>query len=247
VGSTLIVLVAASLVMLTYMHRTMVNARITELRAILEQQVEKGDLSRDAAMAEFSRFARSFVYDHGQGYIFAFTMDGVTIALPDPTQIGVNRLDVLVGGWPVIRQIRDAVRQTGSAEIEYDFTRPGTTIAVPKLSHAAVFPAWNMFIGTGVYIDDLEAEIATLRFRILLGVAGIAMSLALLAWVISRRITAPIGGLQVTRGNQPGGCRKAMVQVHHRFTSVGEATERFVLRPYDSNLGGDGYPRCDAG
>jgi methyl-accepting chemotaxis protein len=129
----------------------MVDARVTELRAItdgaislagdLHQRIEKGELSRDAALAEFTRFARSFVYDHGQGYIFAFTMDGVTIALPDPTQIGVNRLDVLVGGRLVIRQIRDAVRTTGSAEIEYDFTRPGTTVAVPKLSHAVVFPS----------------------------------------------------------------------------------------------------------
>jgi methyl-accepting chemotaxis protein len=53
-----------------------------------------------------------------------------------------------------------------------------------------------MFIGTGVYIDDLEAQIATPRFKILLGVTGIAMLLALLAWAISRRITGPISRLQ---------------------------------------------------
>ncbi len=136
-----------------------------------------------------------------------------------------------------------------------------------------------MFIGTGVYIDDLEAEIATLRFRILLGVAGIAMSLALLAWVISRRITAPIGGLQVTLKHIADGDLAMAVPHNDRKDEVGsmalcreprsrqsawwilngngsspssvykrgDATERFFLRPYDSNLGGHGYPRCDAG
>jgi len=208
VCSTLIVLLGASAGMLTYIHQTMVDARVTELRAItngaislagnLQQRVEKGELSRDAALAEFTQFARSFVYDHGQGYIFAYTMEGVAIAVPDQAQIGTNRLDILVGGRPVIREIRDAVRPTGSAVIKYEFTRPGTTAAIPKLSYAAMVPAWDMFIGTGVYIDDLETQITALLRNFLLGVTGIALLLASLAWTISRRITGPIGRLQET-------------------------------------------------
>jgi methyl-accepting chemotaxis protein len=208
VCSTLIVLMCASAGMLIYMHRTMVDARVAELRAItdgaisfagsLQRRVEKGELSRDAAIAEFAKSARSFVYDHGQGYIFAYTMDGVAIALPDPAQIGTNRLDILVNGRPVIHEIRDAVRPTGSAVIKYDFTRPGTTVAIPKLSYAAMVPGWDMFIGTGVYIDDLEAQIASLLLKVMLGVTGTAILLASLAWMISRRITGPIGSLQDT-------------------------------------------------
>ncbi len=206
VCTTLIVLLGSSVVMITYMHRTMVDARVTQLRAItdgaislagnLQKQVEKSEVSHDAALAEFARITRSFVYDHGQGYVFAYTMDGAAVALPDIAQVGTNRLDALVNGRQVIRNIRDAVRASGSAVIEYDFTRPGTTAAVPKISYAAAFPAWNIFIGTGVYIDDLEAQIATLRFNVLLGVAGVAALLASLAWAISRRITGPISRLQ---------------------------------------------------
>ncbi len=239
VCSTLIVLLGGSTVILTYMHRTMVNARVTELRAITDgavslannllRQTEAGELTREAALGEFTRGARSFVYDHGQGYVFAYTMDGVAVALPDLAQVGTNRLDTLVNGRPVVRDIRDAVRATGSAVIEYDFTRPGTTVAVPKISYAAAFPAWGMFIGTGVYTDDLNAQIAALRFNILVGVGGIALLLTLLAWGISRRITGPIGRLQGSLRHIADGDLAAAVPHTDRKDEVGSMAKAVAV------------------
>ena len=239
VCSTLIVLTCGSVALVQYMRQTMIDARIVELRALtdsalalagnLQQRVEKGEISRDDAVREFTRIARTLVYDHGQGYIFAYRMDGIAVAMPDLAMVGSNRLDVLVGGRPVVREIREAVRPTGSGVIQYDFTRPNTTVAVPKLSYAAMFPAWDMFVGTGVYIDDLEAQIATLRFNVLLGVAGVAGLLVSLAWAISRRITRPIGRLQGSLKNIADGNLTMAVPHTDRKDEVGSMAQAVAV------------------
>ena len=37
---------------------------------------------------------------------------------------------------------------------------------VPKISFVKGFPPWGWVIGTGVYIDDVHAEIAVMRKRL---------------------------------------------------------------------------------
>jgi methyl-accepting chemotaxis protein len=74
------------------------------------------------------------------------------------------------------------------------FPKAGSTQPVPKLSYAKVFQPWGWWVGTGVYIDDVdrdfrEAVIATLIF---LGV--IAVILGGLGLAIARSVRAQIGG-----------------------------------------------------
>ncbi len=187
-------------------QREMLADRIDELRAItdtakglatgLEKQVVAGEITREQALETFSRHARSMVYDAGQGYVFAYFMDGTAVALPDATTLGSNRLDSLVNGRKVIREIRDAVQTSGSAIIYYDFPRAAGTASLPKVSYATTFPAWNLFIGSGSYIDDLDARFRPVMWSLLAGVAGLAVLVGGIAWLIASRITRPLSRLE---------------------------------------------------
>ena len=188
------------------MEREMLANRVDELRAVtttakgiaegLQAQVAAGELAQDEAVRQFSRRVRSMVYDGGQGYVFAYRMDGSAVAVPDPAQIGSNRLDVSVNGRPVIREIRDAVLATGEAVIHYDSPHPGQAVASPKISYATAFAPWDLFLGTGSYVDDISTKLHSLMIDMAAGVAALSVVIGGLAFIITRRITRPLGSLQ---------------------------------------------------
>ena len=65
------------------MQREMLNARIDQVRSIVEvgrnmaiglqKQVDAGQMTKEAAFAEFGRRANSMTYDNGAGYLFGTT------------------------------------------------------------------------------------------------------------------------------------------------------------------------------
>jgi methyl-accepting chemotaxis protein len=223
--------VAAGFAVSDLVQKEMLSSRIEELRAFtesakslagsLQKQVESGELTRDAAQLTFSRILRSMTYDGGQGYIFAYRMDGTTVATPDPKQTGVNRLDVLINGRMVIREIRDAVQARGEAIIRYDYPRAGETRPAPKVSYATALPMWGMFIGTGSYIDDLDARFRPLAWTLIGGGFLLAIVIAGIAWFIARRITRPLAGLEGCMRQLAAGVLDVEISGHGRKDEVG--------------------------
>ena len=235
VGAKLQVLTALTIVLISIagagcvklVQTELLSARINQLRAItdtakgiadgLQKKVAAGEMSKDAALSAFSDRVRTMSYDQGQGYVFAYRMDGVAVAVPNSAQLGTNRLDAPVNGKPVIRNIRDAVQAKGAATIYYDFPRPGAAKASPKVSYAEAFPDWDLFIGTGSYIDDIDAQMAGVVMGMVVGILLLGLLIAGLAVLIARRITKPLGQLQhcmaeVSKGDHdfltPGLARK---------------------------------------
>ena len=58
--------------------------------------------------------------------------------------------------------------QFGNGEqfVTYHFPRQGEDVASEKLSYAIFLPKWNLMIGTGVYVDTIEKEIATIEQQV---------------------------------------------------------------------------------
>ena len=47
--------------------------------------------------------------------------------------------------------------QAGGGSLQYLWPRPGSDIPIEKWGYAVGLGEWNWMLGTGVYIDDLEA------------------------------------------------------------------------------------------
>ena len=101
-----------------------------------------------------------------------------------------------LAGRPVAREIRDSATKTGEGVVDHPFPRVGETTAIPKLSYATTFPAWDMFLGSGSYIDDLNAKFRSAVLGIGAGVGLLALLIGGAAWFVSRRITRPLDRLQ---------------------------------------------------
>jgi methyl-accepting chemotaxis protein len=204
VGVTIVGLCVAGALATFMVKREMLSERTEQLKAIVEvgrniagslqKQIESGQLTRDAAVAEFVRRIEPMTYDKGNGYLFIYNMDGTVVYLPG-FKPGTNRIEVLVNGRPVTRELRDTVAKDGEGPLQYEFMKPGQEVPVPKLSYVAGIPAWNMFIGTGTYLDDLDVKLKPLIMGIGLAMLMIAGISGLIAWLISRSIARPLSTL----------------------------------------------------
>jgi methyl-accepting chemotaxis protein len=204
VGVTIVGLCVAGALAAVMVKREMLAERTEQLRAMsevgrnvagsLQKQVEAGQLTKEAAVAEFVRRIEPMTYDNGTGYLFAYNMDGTVVYLPG-FKPGTNRLEVLVNGRPVTRELRDTVVKNGEGTVQYEFTKPGQDVLLSKLSYVAGIPAWNMFIGTGAYLDDLDAKMKPLIAGIGFAMLMIAAISGVIAWLISRSIALPLGAL----------------------------------------------------
>ncbi len=188
------------------MWQEMLNARIDQARAIseigrslalgLQKEVDDGIVTKEAALAEFGRLGNAIHFDNGSGYLFANTQDGVTILAPNPKQIGQNRLNEKTNGRPILRELSDGVAAKGDVTLTYDYAKPGETELSRKLAYAVAIPGWNMYVGTGAYLDDLDAKLKPLAWMLGLSILGIAVIAGGIAWLISRSISKPLGQLR---------------------------------------------------
>ena len=203
VGVTLAGLCVAGALAGYLMQREMLNARIEQIHAVvdvarnmaagLQKQVDAGELTKEAAIAEFGKRGNTLTYDGGSGYLFGYTMEGITVLLPDSKLIGKNRLDTLGDeGKANFRKMRDGVAANGQVTLFYVNQVPGQEKFSRKVSYTAAIPGWNMFVGTGVYIDDLDAKMRSIEWVLGLAILSIAVIAAAIAWLIGRSISLPL-------------------------------------------------------
>ena len=91
------------------------------------------------------------------GYIFIY--EGTTVvSMPVKLENQGKDLGDLKdkNGVYLIKELRD-VATKGGGFVEYVFEKPGDGIK-PKLSYAELIPGTKFWIGTGVYIDNIDAE-----------------------------------------------------------------------------------------
>jgi methyl-accepting chemotaxis protein len=205
VGVTLLGLCVAGTLAGYLMQREMLDARIGQMKAVvdigvnmaagLQKEVEAGKLTKEQALAEFGRRGNSMTYDKGAGYLFGTGYDGITILAPDPKQIGTNRMEVVTNGRKLSHELMDGARNNGSILLTYEYVKPGTEVPIRKMGYAVAVPYFSMYVGSGAYLDDLDAKMKPIVWTLGLAILGIAVIGGAIAWLIGRSISRPLGEL----------------------------------------------------
>jgi methyl-accepting chemotaxis protein len=234
VGITLLGLCIAGVFAGYLVQREMINARVDQLRAVVEmgrttalavqKEVEAGKLTKEAGIAEFSKRLAAMTYDNGNGYPFVYTMDGTVVMIPG-FKAGENRLNILVNGRAVARELRDGVVARGEQVLTYEFTKPGGTVPVRKLTYAAALPGWDMFIASGIWLDDLDAKMGPIMWAIGFAIIAIAGIAGTIAWLIGRSITRPLGQLGARMRTLADGSLEQDIPGIGRRDEIGEMAE----------------------
>ncbi|HEY5718207.1 MAG TPA: methyl-accepting chemotaxis protein [Motiliproteus sp.] len=98
------------------------------------------------------------------GYVFGYRDKGERLFMGQSTKgVGDNFWDLKdAEGTYLIRELVKVGKQ-GGGYVTYHFPKPGEKVAEPKLSYAIYLPRWQLMLGTGFYLDDVNQILAELH------------------------------------------------------------------------------------
>ena len=151
-------------------REVMINDREKEVKALLEMAVSlvQPIYENGGSIEEAASLLRQFQFGES-GYIFGYTDEGVRVFNgQSPDRIGESFWDLQdSNGVYLIRELVEAGKKnglaTGNHYVTYHFPKPGEREPHPKLSYSAYFPDWQLMIGTGFYIDEVDRELAVIE------------------------------------------------------------------------------------
>lgn len=173
------------------------------LLAGVHQRVESGAISPQSGRDLAADLVRELAYGE-DGYFWIDTYAGTNVVLLGSETEGTYRMNLRdAQGTPLIQQIIAAGRSAGGGFTNYYFPRPGQEEALPKRSYSLAFDPWEWVLGTGNYVDDIDAAVSAFASRLnadlvasrraslmMLG-GGLAMAV-IVSLVLGSRLTRPI-------------------------------------------------------
>ncbi|MDR7026382.1 methyl-accepting chemotaxis protein [Pseudomonas peli] len=152
-----------------------------------------GGITREAAQKQAAEIIRNLRYD-GQEYFWINDQTPVMVMHPTNPKLEGQNLSGFKDpdGKALFNEMVAISKSQGAGQVNYRWPKPGASDPVPKVSYVQLFQPWGWIIGSGVYVDDVQAEFHTQALKTLLIGLVIAALVALLIVLIVRSITQPL-------------------------------------------------------
>lgn len=132
--------------------------------AIVQSEIAASMTSDDAANQARAKSLIAAARSGEDGYFFLYDQAGTCLVHPrQPELVGRNLQNVVdARGRRVIPTLL-ATAQRGAGFQRYTWQKPSTLSPAEKLSYVALLQPWGWMMGTGVYLDDVEAATRATR------------------------------------------------------------------------------------
>ena len=125
---------------------------------VMYARYQAGEMSLEQAKKESADIIRELRYNEGSGYFWVDTSEGVNVVLLGRDTEGQSRWDLTdSSGNKFIQQMIQNGMQEGGGYTQLMFAKPNETEELPKINYTAYYEPFDWVMGTGVWIDDLEA------------------------------------------------------------------------------------------
>ena len=88
----------------------------------------------------------------------------------------------------------NAVKTNGGGFVDYLWAKPGSAEPVPKISYVKGFAPWGWVIGSGVYVDTVNAAVVSRAINFAAGTLVLVGILLAIGFLISHSILDQLGG-----------------------------------------------------
>ncbi|MHC8493152.1 methyl-accepting chemotaxis protein [Thalassospira sp. SM2505] len=237
----LLAVVAIAAIQLLELRNSLLEDRKEKIRATTEyivtiaqhyqDKVTSGVLTQQEAIAQFHEIAGSGKYDGDIGYFFVFAKDGMTeMHGANPALVGKNlgTLQDSAGNY-FIRDLIKAGNNPKGGFSSYYWPKPGEDKdkTFEKMSYAHPLP-WGTIIGTGIYIDDVDAVFREQAIYVIL-IGGIILAImAIAGLLIGRDITTGLHKLASRMRVISSGNLEGQIEGQQRKDEVGEMARTVV-------------------
>lgn len=213
--------------------------------AIYNFQKSKGIPDEKIKEAIIDKFQELRFFDDKSGYIFVYEYDGTCVTFPtNKAMTGKNLIDLKdSNGRFFLKDLIDAAKK-GGAIVKYEFPKVKDGKPFPKFAYAVPFAPYNWMMGTGVYVDNLDAELARLKEQIDKNIAAqmsiftiisltlIILCIGIMILVIRKTITSPLKNLITRSNNLSSGdgdlTRKLEIEGNDEIAQASESINRFI-------------------
>lgn len=156
-------------------------------------KVERGELDEAQGKQQALVELKSLRYKENDYY---FVIDQKVTMLMHPFRPELDGKDVAgfkdKQGEPLFQNMADGVVDDGSHSVFYNWPKPGAEEQVPKISHVELFKPWGWIIGTGIYIDDVDASFNEIAVQLAVLASLVVLFMAALSWYVTHSVVKPM-------------------------------------------------------
>ena len=195
----------------------------TSLIAGFQKQAAEGKLTEAAAKQQAMAALRVMRYS-GSEYFWINDFTPTIVMHPIRAELvgkDVSEIKDPTGKFVYLEMIK-VVKASGAGAVGYLWPKPGSDHPVEKISYVQGFQPWGWIVGSGVYVDTVDAHFRGRAIAFGLGALAFAALLLGVGLVISRGLLRELGG-------EPGHA----VRVADRMAQ-GDLTTEIDLRPGDA-------------
>ncbi|MFB9886759.1 methyl-accepting chemotaxis protein [Balneatrix alpica] len=185
------------------LKRELLDARQQQSQVVVELalgmlkqiQAEQGD--SPAAQAQALKMLRNLRYGESD-YLWVNDLNAKMLMHPiNPKLEGQDLQQVKdAKGFNVFQAIVELAKRQGQGSVNYWWPKPGHAEAVEKISYIHHFQPWGWVIGTGLYVDDIEALFWSSMGLVVVEIVLALSLIILLSLAIARSITSPLKRIQ---------------------------------------------------
>ena len=158
-----------------------------------ERLGQSGRLSQPEAQRLAIQAVKSFRYEEGE-YLWLNDLTPTMVMHPTKPELdGQSLVDFKdPKGKLLFREFVRVCADKGAGYVDYMWPKPGESTPVPKVSYVKLFKPWGFIVGSGVYMDDVQADLERIRRVTFFGTVLFAALTLSVAFVIGAGITRPL-------------------------------------------------------
>ncbi|MBD9484011.1 methyl-accepting chemotaxis protein [Pseudomonas sp. PDM14] len=200
---SILMLLALAGLMLKQIHNDLYAAKSLKTQHVVESAASilrhfhslesAGSLSREDAQKQAMQIVRDLRYDRDD-YFWINDLTPVMVMHPTNPKLEGQNLSGIKDpdGKFLFNEMVTIAKKDGAGLVDYRWPKPGAAEPLPKVSYVELFEPWGWIIGSGIYIEDMQAEFRTQAMRAAGILLLISLALAVLIILIARSISRPL-------------------------------------------------------
>ncbi|MDP3290288.1 MAG: cache domain-containing protein, partial [Methyloversatilis sp.] len=201
VAVTLTAFVALAAILLFAMRDNMLDDRKSAARFAVEsawgviesfeKRAASGELTQDEARRQAIATLRTLRYN-GEDYFWINDFGPRMVMHPTKPELEGKDLGGSKdpNGKALFLEMVAVAKADGAGFVDYMWPRPGSTDPVAKVSYVRAFAPWGWIVGSGIYVDEVDALILDQALWVVLGVLAVALAIGVPSIRLGRSIAS---------------------------------------------------------
>ena len=225
--------------------KTVMDIMLQNSQAIYKAQKEKGVSDEKIKEAILDKFEELRFFDDKSGYVFVYELDGTCVLHPVNKSLkGTNMIGVKDTNGKLFLKELIELAQKGGGIVRYEFPKVKDGKPFPKFAYAISFGPYQWVMGTGIYVDEVQHEIAKIQEAVNVNVSKqrlistsiivgiILLSIFITILIIQKTISTPLKNLIQRADNLSSGngdlTRKLMIEGNDEIAQASASINRFI-------------------